>query len=275
MDDSFVYNNQFHDNDAGYNEEYGIGILACSNNEFYNNLIYNNHNMGVQFYGGNPSNDFGPCNNNKFYRNMIWGHTEGAGHGLNFGTNPPRGDWCQGNRIYYNIIFNNRRGLQVDYSFTDNYFYNNVIYGSTNHGVQISEVNGALSWTFKNNIFYENTPYDLNMGNTTSFTHSNNLYYRAAGGNRIYFNGRYYNATAAKSTFEPSCQNTDPKFLSPSDFHLLPDSPCIDAGVDVGLTQEEDYEGNPIIGLPDIGAYEYGGADKPTLQPPQNFRIVD
>lgn len=43
----------------------------------------------------------------------------------------------------------------------------------------------------------------------------------------------------------------------PSDicFSLSPDSPCIDAGVDVGLAS--DIEGEPIYGPPDIGAYEY------------------
>jgi len=70
--------------------------------------------------------------------------------------------------------------------------------------------------------------------------------------------------------------STDPLMTDPAngDFTLQPNSPCIDAGVDVGLT--EDYAGNPIgreieaivkrimkriiiapIGYPDIGAYEY------------------
>ena len=40
-----------------------------------------------------------------------------------------------------------------------------------------------------------------------------------------------------------------------SDYRLQSTSPCIDAGTDVGLT--EDYAGNPIYGAPDIGAYEY------------------
>lgn len=39
------------------------------------------------------------------------------------------------------------------------------------------------------------------------------------------------------------------------DFHLLSGSTAINAGVDVGLTM--DYEGNPIIGPPDIGIYEF------------------
>lgn len=50
------------------------------------------------------------------------------------------------------------------------------------------------------------------------------------------------------------------------DPHLLPTSPAINAGVDVGLTT--DIEGKPIRGLPDIGAYEFqktGGVSKAFL----------
>lgn len=51
----------------------------------------------------------------------------------------------------------------------------------------------------------------------------------------------------------------DPKFISSNrnNFRLSSDSPAIDAGVDVGLT--EDYIGTiiPQNGVPDIGAYEY------------------
>jgi hypothetical protein len=39
------------------------------------------------------------------------------------------------------------------------------------------------------------------------------------------------------------------------DFTLTSTSPAINAGAIVGLTT--DYLGNPIVGIPDIGAYEY------------------
>jgi len=42
-----------------------------------------------------------------------------------------------------------------------------------------------------------------------------------------------------------------------SDYRLTASSPAINAGVDVGLTT--DFLGNPIKGLPDIGAYEFQG----------------
>jgi hypothetical protein len=39
------------------------------------------------------------------------------------------------------------------------------------------------------------------------------------------------------------------------DFTLQATSPCINAGTDVNITT--DYAGNPIVGAPDIGAYEF------------------
>ena len=39
------------------------------------------------------------------------------------------------------------------------------------------------------------------------------------------------------------------------DFHLQSNSPAIDAGTDVGLTS--DFDGNPIVGTPDIRAFGY------------------
>ena len=53
-------------------------------------------------------------------------------------------------------------------------------------------------------------------------------------------------------------------FTSDDGLRLKPTSPARDAGQDVGLT--EDIVGNPIVGAPDIGAYEYkadGGGNLP------------
>ena len=49
----------------------------------------------------------------------------------------------------------------------------------------------------------------------------------------------------------------DPLFVDAAngDFHLREGSAAINAGINVGLTK--DYDGNSIVGLPDIGAFEY------------------
>jgi hypothetical protein len=58
------------------------------------------------------------------------------------------------------------------------------------------------------------------------------------------------------ASYEANSQYIDPVVVSSSDFNLQSASPCRNAGVDVGLT--EDYAGNAVANPPDIGAYEYG-----------------
>jgi hypothetical protein len=49
----------------------------------------------------------------------------------------------------------------------------------------------------------------------------------------------------------------DPAFVGSGDYHLSLGSPAIDAGVDVGVGRDIDYDLRPIHGIPDIGADEY------------------
>lgn len=60
----------------------------------------------------------------------------------------------------------------------------------------------------------------------------------------------------------------DPLFKNKAnyDYSLVSNSPAINAGIDVGLTS--DILGNPIIGSPDIGAYEYISGGYPDTTPP-------
>ena len=59
---------------------------------------------------------------------------------------------------------------------------------------------------------------------------------------------------------ETNSLNLDPSFVDPDngDFHLKVDSPCIDAGTDVGLDRDFDYNPVPKGISVDIGAYELG-----------------
>ena len=75
------------------------------------------------------------------------------------------------------------------------------------------------------------------------------------------YNNAYGYATASGLTGTNSI-TTNPLFTSSSDYTLTYLSSAIDAGTDVGFTQ--DFLGNSIYGTPDIGAYEY--------QPPYAMR---
>ncbi|MFC1789949.1 right-handed parallel beta-helix repeat-containing protein [Patescibacteria group bacterium] len=261
VDNSLIYNNKFHHN-SGPSEEYGIAVGACSNNKFYNNEIYDNNNMGIQFYG---DASWGPSNNNLFYQNII-SNSHLASIGVNgFGLNISSvgsGQYASGNQVYYNIIKGNKRGIVIDVDTTqsEGTIYNNTIYGHSSYGVWLETSNPGYS--FKNNLFAQNDSYDIYGQSTNSLTHANNAYYSSPGGNRVMFNNTNFTLADLKSAFEPSAIVTDPKLTSATNFHLLADSPCINAGVDVGLTS--DYQGNLIVGLPDVGAYEYSGVAPPT-----------
>ncbi|MFC1971768.1 choice-of-anchor Q domain-containing protein, partial [Chloroflexota bacterium] len=76
--------------------------------------------------------------------------------------------------------------------------------------------------------------------------------------------------------------NANPDFVNPAvgDYHLTPESPCIETGtswLNIPLPQT-DIEGNPrIIGLsPDIGAYEFTGtpAEKTVAYTPNSLNFV-
>ncbi len=68
--------------------------------------------------------------------------------------------------------------------------------------------------------------------------------------------------------------NAAPLFISAdtNDFRLAADSPCVNAGTDIGLTEDYERSTIPKGGAPDIGAYESG---TPTITtPPTVITIV-
>jgi hypothetical protein len=120
--------------------------------------------------------------------------------------------------------------------------------------LQIWAENANTLASVKNNIFYNNTSH---VGLKTGWVQSmnNNLYYGTGTWN---WNNEVKTTFAlwkSASSYDAAGVNSDPLFVSVSDFRLQSSSPAINAGANIGLTT--DYSGNPIVGVPDIGAYEY------------------
>jgi hypothetical protein len=147
------------------------------------------------------------------------------------------------------------------------YIYNNLWAGSGSsysYGVALllKDVPHAI---IKNNIMY-NQHYDtiLISGSTAGIDIGFNLAYNSNGSaaHCIDFGG-------SCKTSNHDIWNVSPQFVNPStgDYHLKSNSPAINAGETVDVTN--DYEGNPRPqgSSYDIGVYEYTGAPAPTNTP--------
>ncbi len=237
--------------DTGMSIEATAGPGLASGNKIYNNYLHDCPDglqleiEGLEFYYNIVSNNF-------------YG-TTGEAYGASIqGYNPSK---PQNMKFYNNVFANNACEAFV------------MVFIGTPGG----PVTGNL---LKNNILYNNQvtscptrgPYDLYIHNNTNVygnTFQNNIIYKSGSTNRVFYGAQ---GAMSVSTFNNSDANgdaisgnigTDPLFVDPANgnFHLQSGSPAINAGLNVGLTS--DREGNAIVGLPDIGAYEYA-----TISPP-------
>jgi PKD repeat protein len=156
------------------------------------------------------------------------------------------------------IIFNNDREVRLEY-INGLQFINNLVYGNGDWGIVAIGNSGDI----KNNIIAGNqTGVAISEYAATSFTHND------VWGNitKNYDDGE--NQLPVQTGINGNIA-ADPKFVSAetNDFNLSSDSPCINAGTNVGL---------PYLHLPDIGAHEYGGIGMITISSnvPGNFLIV-
>jgi uncharacterized repeat protein (TIGR02059 family) len=120
----------------------------------------------------------------------------------------------------------------------------------------------------RNNIFYEGIGsliYFSDGADVPTFIFDNNVLYQSSGNIGMIYPINYATLVDWQTVSSQDANSiaADPLFVSTTDFHLQIGSPAIDAGVDLGLTL--DFKGNPIIGLPDIGAFETQiSSDTPT-----------
>jgi len=227
--DSEIYN-------TGYNSTYGPGVVfetwgtyreggvdTSHDNIVENCVIYNSPNFyGIVFYGS---------------------------------------DNCIARR---NIIYNMKGGIRIqkggdagemtkEQKVTNNSkIFNNSIIECSEFGIKITD--NCLDTEFYNNIFYQvGTPLNFYESVKNSIESSHNNFY-SDGEFRIVYGDTTYTSLTDYSQATGKEQNSlyaDPLFNNPtnSDFYLKSNSPCINAGIDAGLS----YEGS----APDIGAYEY------------------
>ena len=258
-----VYNNYMTSRGVGYGR--GISMSASktgenSYNEWYNNLIIDtsapnqiggdhnsfHHNVIVNvvnsperpYPGGGTGVGFSfgpiPANGvsvyNQFNNNIIY-KTDETGIFLGpFNIEDCREDMFEHNEVINNIL--------IDTGRNPHYYGNSIQMGYWN--------NCSRSNVIQNNIFLnqENLRKDVTISyfreilSVDKFNKKDGLHGDIISGN-----------IEINPLFEDIARNN---------FHILEGSPAINAGIDVGLT--DDYYGNPIPqgNAPDIGVHEYG-----------------
>jgi hypothetical protein len=123
----------------------------------------------------------------------------------------------------------------------------------------------ATASAVKNNIFY-NQPYHtvVAVGDTTGVDVDYNLAYNSNGSTPDCY--RYGTYTCKNPPSIHDLWQVNPQFVDPAadNYHLLPASPAIDTGIDVGVTTDFDGNSRPQGKAFDIGAFEYLTIASPT-----------
>jgi len=224
----------------------GWGILlygGTGNNTVQYNTVYNIDHIGIGIF---QSND-------KVYYNVIYNcGIKATADGGYFGGIRVKGN-LSGIEIYNNVV----------YKCDDNISTANKHYGA---GILIfAAADETLSLTLKNNIVaFNETNYDLvvrEMAETAqiNLTSDYNCFYRPDGA-KFHYDGseKTFSEYQSASGQDSHSICLDPAFVDPDngDFHLKVGSPCIDAGTDVGLDRDFDYNPVPWGAGVDIGAFE-------------------
>ena len=231
------------------------------------NTIYNIGNVGVADAGNHEHCIYVNHSSNVIVRKNKT--SLATGMGIKFAASTS-------STAYYNISFGNGdSGIKTetqDAVVPDGIsIYDNSTYGNGNHGIYIM---AGTNITIKNNIMSDNLPglwgepaqLFVDISSLATLISDYNIFYQSSGDQAklvLKYNGgvcTWYTFAGWQALgYDTHSVNADPLFVSTvtPDFHLQSTSPAINAGVDVGLTQ--DYEG---IAVPkgsgfDIGAYEF------------------
>ena len=178
--------------------------------------------------------------------------------------------------IYYNIIrecanaailviSNSAATEDLMDSGDNNTIYNNTLYSGTTGVIGLSFSQTAVltcsSNAIKNNIlsgFYRHVWWVFDDTFAGSNVFANNDYHNGSGTGQFYVGaGNKTFADWVTYSGEANSIQTDPLFISTSDFRLRGNSPAKNAGTDVSLTT--DYAGKAVKNPPSMGAYEFWG----------------
>jgi hypothetical protein len=244
-----------------YSDGHGFGIWNSDDN-IVEHCESNNDKYGIVIDPNSRDNDI-------IIRYNHIHNTQEKSPGINVGGNTPSGTFHQ---VYYNLIANTGAG-EDGYAIWvygrarqgEVHINNNTIYqdGDSSHSAFGILASAGNNLTVKNNIVYSEGRFPfavLYIGSELSGSSvSNNVYCTPNSSKEIFYYAGIIKAGIEEwkglTGQESGSRKTDPAFIATGfNFSLKDNSPCINAGVNLGYTV--DIYGNPITGLPDIGCIE-------------------
>lgn len=277
-------NNVIHDCGRRGISLYNYSSQSLRNIIIQNNVFYNgNHTTGIDI-GAGTSGGRGSTDNITIRNNLIYDDPASTAysHQIFVQNIPSSGTTVTGIHIYNNIFKYPPAASILLEGITESYIYNNTFYGhnsvTTNGSFHVWVDFGSKNATIKNNIFYSDLIHqDHGSGlelyclvDPSEVDADYNLYYRTDDNLRIVqigstnYNSTLFSWEALKSATgweAHSPKPANPTFSSAEDYHLLPGSPAIGAGFNVGITT--DYEGENYNDPPSIGAFEGNASETP------------
>jgi PKD repeat protein len=246
-------------------DAHGIGIQGGHDGLIEDNYIYN-CGSGVTLYTFTNQELKNTIVRRNFVRDT---HTLGGAnsYGIETSCNNDSLSDKSGNIFSQNIVMNAAKGFKLQFE-DEQKLYNNV---AANCGISFYSGRSYNGYGGKvkarNNISLNPTNYHVVFGTSGADSlcdYDFNLYFPDGSGKFSYNSGTYsfsgWQALARSGyTFDPYSKVADLLFINPGNqnFHLQSSSPAIDAGVDVGITQDRDGTPIPQGFAPDIGAYEH------------------
>ncbi|MEN7550717.1 PKD domain-containing protein [Rapidithrix thailandica] len=214
--------------------------------EIYNNVVENygyknnaTHGNGIQLGEGTG----GLC-----YNNLIKNGLNSGIHVLGYGNNVVFNNIILDSKTF-GIFCDSRQPATPGDGFK---FFNNTIINTGSDGMRIYAVDDNLTNLVKNNIIINPGTYD-EYENDPSWKKGVDAYVRRLKLDQpnLIVSDNYFSRTPGEL-----------KFVNVADenFHLLPESPAVNKGVDVsdyGVLFDKDEVSRPVNGKYDIGAYEY------------------
>jgi len=234
----------------------GDGIVSSSNYwTIENNLVHDSGFFGLEHLGihiYSPASDSGVGFNNTIRYNKVYNTVGGSQDGSGIGID----QWCDYNDVYGNIIYHSDGpGIYLyDASYCN--LYNNTIYESCldSAGDLISPGSIRLTGTGTNTNIKNNNVYSTETGDYAIFVVStyftglvitNNNWYRATG-SWYWYNTATGSDLATWNAFTEvgTDLNSDPLFTNAAggDFTLKYNSPCEDAGFNLGSSYDDAFD---------------------------------